>query len=79
MGNVRPPPKVHVVLKSDVDLVAPYVVGVFFHAGEATDACKGPGTYTILACDPNRVYRRGQMLDAQRIEIATANSLRTLP
>lgn len=71
--------KLHIVTKSDVDMGAPYVIGVFTDHGLAVDACRGPGTFAIHSVDPDRAYRRGSMLDVEVIENVTASSVRTTP
>ncbi len=59
--------KIYVVTKSDLDVRALFVIGVFTCPDKARKACAGVGTFTIMHCDPNRVYPRGTLLDVEVI------------
>lgn len=71
--------KIWVVTKADADMGAPYVVGAFTDPAAVALACSGPGTFTIAACEPNRAYRQGTLLDVEVIENITMGSLRARP
>ncbi len=72
--------KVWVVTKADAGMgLAAYIIGVFFNEPAALAACVGPGTFTVLKMDPNRVYPRGTLLDCVMIDNITTGSLRTRP
>jgi hypothetical protein len=68
-----------VVTKSDTDMDAPYVIGVFTDRVLADAACIGPGTFHVAGCRENRIYRRGDLLDVTVVENVTTYSLRTTP
>lgn len=60
--------KLYVVTKSDLGVRAPFVIGAFTCPSKARAACVGIGSFTIMHCDPNRVYPQGSLLDIEVIE-----------
>ncbi len=68
--------KLFVVIKAPVGLDGTaQIVGVFSEEYLADAACVGSGTYTIAACDPNRAYPVGTLLDAKRKVVIAARQV----
>lgn len=67
--------KVTTVLKSDVGVDVPYLIGVFDSIELARRACSGVGTYFLITAELNCVYPPGRMHDVEVIDRVSSLSI----